>query len=447
MRRALTLYLTLCLLASLAGCGVQIPPETPPAPETSAPEPPADPDGENTVYNCGEIEIALPAECLDQLIVDTDFPDAQESWKPLMSVYEKASVEAAEADWGSSEGAGFLFGFLAMDRAGYERLLCEDGSGIEAFARDGAGERFYAYTFPTDVQFYRSGGEISTESEDWKSWEDLNEMGPTVRADVVERNGLTPYTRAEFLARPFTWEGNHSYLEYRPYQAFDGDERIVYTLVLSQPAKQGEGGVWCVERWYDVYGTQCLWFPDSGMAAEDYFAQLQAECDAGDHPELRTPTGAAAAFVQEYFGHDTAEGSFAETSGIPKDYMDMNRRLEQVCLDLYFERAVDSLELLDCVGAASADNWGVLGRGMYGSDWFTPLMDAVEDAAVGAEQQRRDRAVLSFLLAVRDARTDFQTPLTEILRTQREADGGAFAAALAEFSPEDQAYLKTAMGG
>lgn len=446
MRRALTLFLTLCLMASLAGCARQTPPETPPAPEASAPESPTDPDGGNTVYDCGEIEIALPVECLDRLIVDTDFPDAEESWKPLMSVYEKASVEAAEADWGSSEGFGFLFGFLAMNRAGYERLLCEDGSGIEIFARDGAGERFYAYTFPTDVQLYRSGGGISTESEGWKSWEDLNEMGLTVRADVVERNGLTPHTGVEFLARPFTWEGNHAYLEYRPYHVLDGDERIAYTLVLSQPAKQGEGGVWCVERWYDVYGTQYLWFPDSGMAAEDHFAQLQMECDAGEHPELLTLTGAAAAFVQEYFGHDTEEGSFAEVSALPEAYIEQNSRLQQVALDLMAGREVDPMELLDCVGGAAADNWGVLGRRMYGSDWFTPLMDAVENAAVGAEQQRRDGAVLSFLLAVRDTRTDFQTPLTEILRTQREADGAAFAAALAEFSPENQIYLKTVMG-
>lgn len=450
MRRFWMLLLTLGLLGSLAGCGAQTPPETPPVPETpevpapEAPAVPADPDEDCAVYDCGEIEIALPAKYLDQLIVDTDFPDAEDSWRPLMSVYERASVEAAEADWGDSMGFGFLFGFLAMDRAGYERLLCEDGSGIEVFAADG--ERYYAYTYPTDVQFYRSGGEISTESQDWRDWEALNDMGLTVRADVVERNGLTPHTGAEFLARPFTWEGSHVFLEYRPYYAVDGDQRIVYTLVLSQPAQQGEGGVWCVERWYDEYGNQYLWFPDSGMASEDYFARLQAECGAGEHPELRTSAGAAAAFVKEYFGHDTEEGSFAEADGLPEAYMERNSRLQETVLDLMAGREVDPMELLDRVGGASADNWGSLGRGMYGSDWFTPLMDAVEDAAMGTEQQRRDRAVLSFLLSAQGARTDFRTPLIAILRTQREADGGAFAAALAEFSPEERAYLKTVIG-
>ena len=340
MRRLLTLLPAMCLLGALAACGTQTPPETPPVPEIPeipAPEIPADPDGGCAVYDCGEIEIALPAEHLDQLIVDTDFPDAEDSWRPLMSVYERASVEAAEAQWGGGEGFGFLFGFLAMDRAGYERLLCEDGSGIEVFAADG--ERYYAYTYPTDVQFCRPGGQLDTESADWRNWEALNGMGLTVRADVVERNGLTPRTAGEFFAAPFTWEGDHAYLEYRPYYAADGGGKTVYTLVLSRPARQGEGGVWCVERWYNEYGNQYIWFPDSGMAAADYFAQIQKACDAGEHPELLTPVGAAEAFVKEYFGRETAEGSFAEADGAPEALMERNGRLRQMALDLMADRA------------------------------------------------------------------------------------------------------------
>lgn len=70
-------------------------------------------------------------------------------------------------------------------------------------------------------------------------------------------------------------------------------------------------------------------------------------------------------------------------------------------------------------------------------------MDAVAEAAVGGDQQTRNRAVMSFLLATKDARTDFRTPLDEILQTQAQADPGAFTAALAEFSEEDQARIRS----
>lgn len=202
-------------LLILSACGGPAAPENTPAPpdqdtppqDTPSQNPPAPEednrtDGTYTVYTCGGVEIALPTQYLDLLIVDTDFPDAEESWKPLLSVYEKASVEAAQADYGDSMGFGFLFGFLAVDRAGYEQLLEEDGSGLEAFATDGT--RYYVYTFPTDVQFYRpdsgDGGGMDTQGEAWKTWEALNELGPIVRADMLERNGLTPLNSAAGVA-------------------------------------------------------------------------------------------------------------------------------------------------------------------------------------------------------------------------------------------------------
>ena len=111
-------------------------------------------------------------------------------------------------------------------------------------------------------------------------------------------------------------------------------------------------------------------------------------------------------------------------------------------LDLEFRpEEVDGMDLLNCVGEATADNWGALGRYMYGSDWFQPLMDAVAEAAVGDRQQDRTRLVMSFYLATRETRSDFSTPLGDILRSQREADPEAFAAALEALSPEEQALL------
>ena len=432
MRRLYAFALVLVCLLALTACGG----------ETGGPDPVPDPpppenDEAVTVYDCGGLSVALPTEHLDLLRVDTDFPDAEESWKPLISVYEKASYEAAMEDFGG-EG-GFLFGFLAMDQAAFEQHISSDGSGIEVFAADG--ERYYAYTYPTDVQFYRPDAESVPDHPDWPVWEKLCKLGPQVREDFLTRNNLQSFSVQDFLGR-LDESGGHVVLKYYPYFLKDGDTRIYNQLLLRQPARQGEGGLWAVEQWLDERGTQYLYFPDSGKPAAEHYADLQAACDAGEHPELLTPVGAAEAFVKDYFGHETAEGSFERVPEVDQGYMERNQRLQQLVLDLEFRpEDMEDMDLLNCVGEATADNWGVLGRFMYGSDWFNPLMDAVAKAAVGENQQDRDRAVMSFFLATRDARADFQTPLSGILATQAEADSPAFEAALSEFPEEDQAYI------
>lgn len=441
MRRIETFVLVLACLLTLAACGGKTDGETVIDPENPPPYPPF--TGENSTLQCIDgLYVALPMQYSELLRVDSEFPDAGESWKPLISVYEKASYETAMEEYGG--GGGFLFGFLSMDQAAFEQHICADGSGIEIFATDG--ERYYAYTYPTDVQFCRPGGEIDTESEDWKTWEKLCELGPLVREDFLTRNNLQSFNVQDFLSQRVDG-GDHVFVRYYPYFLKDGDTRIYDQLLLRQPARQGEGGIWAVDQWLDVRGNQYLYFPDSGRPAAEYYAELQEACDAGEHPELLTPIGASEAFVKDYFGHETASGSFERVPEMNGHYMDVNQRLQQLVLDLEFRpEDVDDMDLLSCVGEATADNWGVLGRHMYGSDWFNPLMDAVAEAAVGEDQQARDRAVMSFLLATRDARTDFQTPLSGILATQAEVDPPAFEAALSEFPEEDQAYILPASG-
>ncbi len=432
MRRLEVFTLALACLLTLTACGGG-------AEAPDAGRDPLPPDGgeDMTVYDCGGLSVALPTEHLDLLRVDTDFPDAEESWKPLISVYEKASYEAAMEDFGG--GGGFLFGFLAMDQAAFEQHISSDGSGVDVFATDG--ERYYAYTFPTDVQFYRPDAESVPDHPDWPVWEKLCKLGPQVREDFLTRNNLQSFSVQDFLGR-LDESGGHVVLKYYPYFLKDGDTRIYNQLLLRQPARQGEGGLWAVEQWLDARGTQYLYFPDSGKPAAEHYADLQAACDAGEHPELLTPVGAAEAFVKDYSGHETAEGSFERVPEVDQGYMERNQRLQQLVLDLEFRpEDMEDMDLLNCVGEATADNWGVLGRFMYGSDWFNPLMDAVAKAAVGENQQDRDRAVMSFFLATRDARADFQTPLSGILATQAEADSPAFEAALSEFPEEDQAYI------
>lgn len=191
--RKFLLPFLLCALL-LAGCG-----QTQPAASSTE-------DGE--ALSAGEdagpidphdLKIVLPEEYLDLLIVDTELPEAEADGRlcPLVKVYERASVEAAEADFGSGDGYGSLFGITALDETALAQYRYSFGDG-GIFAR--SGNWYYAKTAPTDVQFYRGGvigAEIDTESEDWQTWETLNALWDTVQADFIDRNGLTPYDGAE----------------------------------------------------------------------------------------------------------------------------------------------------------------------------------------------------------------------------------------------------------
>ena len=233
MRRLEVFTLALACLLTLTACGGG-------AEAPDAGRDPLPPDGgeDMTVYDCGGLSVALPTEYLDLLRVDTDFPDAEESWKPLISVYEKASYEAAMEDFGG--GGGFLFGFLAMDQAAFEQHISSDGSGIEVFATDG--ERYYAYTYPTDVQFCRPDAESVPDHPDWPVWEKLCKLGPQVREDFLTRNNLQSFSVQDFLGR-LDESGGHVVLKYYPYFLKDGDTRIYNQLLLRQPARQGVGGL------------------------------------------------------------------------------------------------------------------------------------------------------------------------------------------------------------
>ena len=84
MRRLEIFTLVLVCLLALAACGGEAGSQEP-----GPGEPPQDGGEAMTVYDCGGLSVALPTEYLDLLRVDTDFPGAEESWKPLISVYEK----------------------------------------------------------------------------------------------------------------------------------------------------------------------------------------------------------------------------------------------------------------------------------------------------------------------------------------------------------------------
>ena len=156
--------------------------------------------------------------------------------------------------------------------------------------------------------------------------------------------------------------------------------------------------------------------------------------------------GAAQAFVKDYFGQDASPEDFEECDEAATTYIEANLRFRELVTDLMAGRDVDDMELLKYVGLVSEENLGILGRSAYASEWWPALRDALEAAAIGDGQQTRDRNMLAFFLTMQNNRMDHKEDLASILQTQAQADPGAFTAALAEFSEEDQTYILESTG-
>jgi beta-lactamase regulating signal transducer with metallopeptidase domain len=310
---ALLLLLAGCAAVLGAGNGTTEPdpvPEPTPAatqpvddiPSESAPEPTPAP----ALYELDGFAVAIPGAYTDQIkvVLDDDYFGGE------LAVYEKASLEAGEKD--GIEGVGFLFSVARVTRAQYEQFLGGDGSGESYFARDDT--YYYRFFVATDVQFYPGDGGVITEADAAPFYALQSELGGAVQADVIARNGLTPYSDDEFWNLEFTYDSEHQYVSYYPYFAYNGSREVAYTLVLSRPAARGEGGVWCVERWYDDNGVLYYYAPNTGVPALEYYAALQ---DGADAAAYLTPEGAAVAFAKEWFGHPANENSVELLDGNP----------------------------------------------------------------------------------------------------------------------------------
>ena len=148
---------------------------------------------------------AIPEEYADRLIVKTDEEGL------LVSVYEKESVEAAQAlDKDNFDGAGWLFALGTVSAEELHRMLCYDMSGADVFAEDAEG-RYFVYYHPTDVRIVRA--ENGYNDEAFARWAELNEWAASVRPGfVAENEGLTAvsYDNSEIameLARAAYLEG------------------------------------------------------------------------------------------------------------------------------------------------------------------------------------------------------------------------------------------------
>ncbi len=294
---------TLALAVVLTGCA---------AISGAAPSPTPEPTPDQSallkdpiVYEVGDgLQVGLPRDLSGQLLLVE--PEAGEDF--LLSVYEKRSYEAA----GAGADMGWLFTLARWDQIQYEAYLTSDGSGVDPFAyKDGW---YYVCLYPTDVRFYSDAQDESTLEEQANAWETLNSrLQKEVQPDFIARNGLEPYDNSMYFHDGMLWDSPHRYVYFRT-----GDWSESITLLLSQPAAQGDGGIWCVEGWMDNnYGTLYLVLPlDTGMTAADYYAGLQAQADQGHQPNLLDPLQAAMDWL-EGRGYDVGAGQLELVEGDP----------------------------------------------------------------------------------------------------------------------------------
>ncbi|MEA4848640.1 MAG: M56 family metallopeptidase [Clostridiaceae bacterium] len=388
-----------------------------------------DTDKDVTLYERSGVTIAIPKEYADQLLID---PVESTDESTLISVYQKSTYE-------KYEGTGWLFSITRYTEAQYEQFLCSDGSGQSFFAKDD--KYYYGFFFATDVQA----------TDDYEAFSKLfSDVGDFVKSDMISRNGLNSYSDAEFFNRTYTYDSEHIFLSYYPYYAYNGSKEEVWILILSQPATQGDTGIWCVERWKDQYGNIYPYFPDEkGTPSKEYYAALQTECDAGKDTSWLEPKQAALAFVKRVFDHTPATvDSFAlsDNPATPADLFaastgDINDYMPK----LLSGGNVSVYDLLPCLENFTRNTWLELDK-EYGTEWWDPLWKALRDAAISDMRSDPDaQALHNYYIGKAYLVSDgaYTEGISDLVMQQWNYDSALYSKCLKErFSAEDSTTLR-----
>ena len=243
---------------------------------------------------------ALPAELADKVVV-VEKNDLKSYSSGILATYYYAPDYNTE--WG-----GLLLQVGRYSQVGFEQSYYSwELTGNWAYL-GWNGDWYYACHAPTDVNF------------NLDHYDDYHATGTALMAwleELAAGAGLTPMEEDPFYQRvtgPLSYPGGeHVTVLYYPYYGLSGYEEAadtVYTLVLSQPATQGEEGIWCVDRCVDQNGTRYLVVPEADQPMDDYYAALQEACDAGERPELRDPVAVALAFEEDWSGRELSPDAF-----------------------------------------------------------------------------------------------------------------------------------------
>ncbi len=139
-------------------------------------------------------------------------------------------------------------------------------------------------------------------------------MGNTWTLSLMEEGGaenaLRIYLERTGLLPPETYPGSHFTARF----AMSNGE--VYRLILSQPVRQGEGGIWCVERCLYPGGGVSLISPNPDGEAMDTYEQLQADSDTGHTVYLLDPAQAALEYINGFLGQGLTADDLELTEGM-----------------------------------------------------------------------------------------------------------------------------------
>ena len=127
------------------------------------------------------VKFEIPSEISDLVTVKTEGLADDE----LVSVYETASIEAAQAKGQENAGAGWIFSISTASEDRVKELRCGGMDGMEVFAEDD--DIYYLYDHPTDVRLVRESNEEMSEASE--SWTKINEWaGQEVRQEILANN-------------------------------------------------------------------------------------------------------------------------------------------------------------------------------------------------------------------------------------------------------------------
>ena len=243
---------------------------------------------------------ALPGSLPDRVVVVEPGDVTENSSGVLASYYYEPDYNT---EWG-----GWMLDVARYTPVEFEQAYYtwDQIGGASYLGRDT--DWYYVCLTPTDVNF---------DPEHMEGYQNTEETLTAWLEKLAADAGLTPMEEDLFYQRVSMnlsyQEGEHYTVRYYPYYGLSGYEEqadTVYTLVLSQPVTQGENGIWCVDRWYDDAGNKHLVIPESGQTMDEYYADLQASCDAGNRPSLLQPLEVARAYMEDWSGRELSPDAF-----------------------------------------------------------------------------------------------------------------------------------------